>query len=153
MKTAALTTALLGVVAPGAHSRIVSRHENRRLSEEAGSAPAAAPVYCDDPVQKAKVEFPEDLVGRAAGAGGLNFDMHSGYVNVTDAPDYLFYWLFEADMDAEAAADAPLIVWTNGGPGCSAMEGATTENGPLVLYRIKESYELATGQLSANPYA
>ena len=45
-------------------------------------------MYCDDPVQKAKVEFPEDLVGRAAGAGGLNFDMHSGYVNVTDAPDY-----------------------------------------------------------------
>jgi carboxypeptidase C (cathepsin A) len=62
-------------------------------------------------------------------------------------------------MDASAAAayaspeDVPLIVWTNGGPGCTAMEGATTENGPLVLYRIKESYELATGQLSDNAYA
>jgi carboxypeptidase C (cathepsin A) len=62
-------------------------------------------------------------------------------------------------MDATAAAtfsspeDIPLIVWTNGGPGCTAMEGATTENGPLVLYRIKESYELATGQLSDNAYA
>lgn len=33
------------------------------------------------------------------------------------------------------------------------MEGATTENGPLVLYRIKESYDLATGQLSDNAYA
>jgi carboxypeptidase C (cathepsin A) len=62
-------------------------------------------------------------------------------------------------MDKEAQAelypnpaDVPLIIWTNGGPGCSAMEGATTESGPLVLYRIKESYQLATGQLSDNPY-
>lgn len=56
-------------------------------------------------------------------------------------------------MPEDEAKDAPLIVWTNGGPGCSAMEGATTENGPLVLYKIKESYNLATAQLSRNPYA
>lgn len=148
MKATVFTAALMCLAAPGAYSRIVARHEDREVF-----TPPASQSYCSDPVAKAKVEFPESLLGRAAGADGLNYDMYSGYVNVTTAPDYLYYWFFEADMDEAAAADAPLIVWTNGGPGCSAMEGATTENGPLVLYRIKESYDLATGQLSSNPYA
>lgn len=80
--------------------------------------------------------------------------MYSGYVNITQE-DWLFYWFFEADQtsnDYDNPQDIPLIIWTNGGPGCTAMEGATTENGPLVLYRIKESYELATGQVYPSPY-
>ena len=58
----------------------------------------------------------------------------SSYVNVT-SEDWLFYWFFESK---EAAGEkAPLMLWSNGGPGCSAMEGATTENGPMVLDMIK----------------
>lgn len=52
------------------------------------------------------------------------------------APDYLFYWFFST---RDKNPDAPLIIWTNGGPGCTAMEGATTENGPLFLLDIKEA--------------
>lgn len=44
-----------------------------------------------------------------------------------------------------------------GGPGCSAMEGATTEIGPLWLFDIKESCTSDvcdfTRQLSNNPYS
>jgi carboxypeptidase C (cathepsin A) len=46
-----------------------------------------------------------------------------------------------------------------GGPGCTAMEGATTENGPLALFDIKESCTGGVGncdyteQFSRNPYA
>mmetsp|Transcript_52363 Transcript_52363/g.103980 ORF Transcript_52363/g.103980 Transcript_52363/m.103980 type:complete len:490 (+) Transcript_52363:48-1517(+) len=136
-----LALALIPLVA----GRISSLHGRRETI-------AGGDTYCTEPVAKGKVVFPDSLAGRTV----QNYDMYSGYVNIT-TQDWLFYWFFEADASAVEAysdpADVPLIIWTNGGPGCSAMEGATTENGPLVLYRIKESYDLATGQLSDNPYA
>lgn len=49
-----------------------------------------------------------------------------------------------------------LFFFCKGGPGCSSMEGATTENGPLNLLDIKEACSDTscdyTGQFSANPY-
>jgi carboxypeptidase C (cathepsin A) len=110
--------------------------------------------FCASPVSKEKVVFPDSVAGRAK----INYDMYSGYVNVTNAPDYLFYWFFGAQNNADTA---PLIMWTNGGPGCTSMEGATTENGPLTLLDIKESCSNGganskcdyTLQLSSNTYA
>ena len=88
-----------------------------------------ADKFCTTPVSKSKVNFSDKLIGRA----NVNFDMYSGYVNVTSVPDYLFYWFFGTkDLNPEA----PLIIWTNGGPGCTAMEGATTETGPLWFFII-----------------
>ena len=63
--------------------------------------------FCETPVSKGKVNFPDSLVGRAK----INFDMYSGYVGISDAPDYLFYWFFSSQ---DGNADAPLIIWTNG---------------------------------------
>lgn len=98
---------------------------------------------CTMPVRRAPVVFPEDLVlGDAS-----DLTMFSGYVNVTQN-DYLFYWFAEASP--LAGPDAPLIVWSNGGPGCSAMEGMTTEHGPLVLFGVKEDGGLFSGKLSKN---
>jgi len=106
-------------------------------------------AYCTTPVQKAAVVFPDSLDGRAP----HKFNMFSGYVNVT-SQDWLFYWFVE---NANQDPKAPLLIWTNGGPGCSSMEGATTEIGPLVLEMIKESCSGPrcdyTQQLSLNPYA
>ncbi len=80
-------------------------------------------------------------------------DMYTGYIEVTSAPDYLFYWFYPT---LDGNEDAPLVVWTNGGPGCSSMEGATTENSPLVLFDMKEACSSSTcdytNQLSTNPY-
>ena len=64
-------------------------------------------TFCSSPVAKEKVVFPETLIGRA----NVNFDMYSGYVNVSSAPDYLFYWFFSTK---DKNPDAPLIIWTNG---------------------------------------
>ncbi|MCJ1485953.1 hypothetical protein MMC06_006129 [Schaereria dolodes] len=57
--------------------------------------------------------------------------------------DELFFWLFEAESQKQSEN---LIIWLNGGPGCSSLEGLTTENGPLAFYG--ESYTPASNQYS-----
>ena len=52
--------------------------------------------------------------------------------------DFLFYWFVEAKSTRNNGnANAPVILWSNGGPGCTSMEGATTEIGPLLLKGVK----------------
>ena len=64
-------------------------------------------TYCSNPVEKQEVSFPSDLAGQAK----ITFEMYSGYVAVTSAPDYLFYWFFSSQ---DGNQKAPLIIWTNG---------------------------------------
>ena len=104
---------------------------------------------CKVPITRAPVNFPSQyLVGFEP---VVDFVMESGYINVT-AEDYLFYWFTGAT--SAAPADAPVLIWSNGGPGCSAMEGATTEGGPMWLWDAKASAKTGfSGTLSRNAYA
>ncbi|KAL3796380.1 hypothetical protein HJC23_004177 [Cyclotella cryptica] len=45
----------------------------------------------------------------------------------------IFYWLFEPSSGSKSDDDTPLILWLNGGPGCSSMDGLWLENGPFRL--------------------
>ncbi|KAJ4752086.1 Carboxypeptidase [Rhynchospora pubera] len=63
----------------------------------------------------------------------VSFEQHSGYIEVGDnvSSKYrgLFYYFVEAEMDP---ASKPLVLWLNGGPGCSSLGvGAFSENGPF----------------------
>ncbi|KAJ5570954.1 Peptidase S10 serine carboxypeptidase [Penicillium sp. DV-2018c] len=42
----------------------------------------------------------------------------------------IFFWLFEAE---QREYDDNLIIWFNGGPGCSSLIGLTTGNGPITF--------------------
>jgi len=56
--------------------------------------------------------------------------MEAGYTNITNGK-HLYYWFFETFADDKA--NAPLVVWFQGGPGCSSLFGMFSENGPLTL--------------------
>ena len=60
-----------------------------------------------------------------------NFDKYgafSGYLPIEGTSKQIHYLFFEAQ---ENAKDAPVLIWFNGGPGCSSMLGFMQENGPF----------------------
>lgn len=50
----------------------------------------------------------------------------------------MFYWFVES---SSSPASAPVILWTNGGPGCSGLGGFLTEQGPLRAMHVQATNE------------
>ncbi|CAG2111856.1 unnamed protein product, partial [Medioppia subpectinata] len=57
----------------------------------------------------------------------INFKQYSGYLSIGDGKHY-FYWFVESQKDPKTA---PVVLWLNGGPGCSSLFGKLQENGPF----------------------
>ncbi|PSS29359.1 Serine carboxypeptidase-like [Actinidia chinensis var. chinensis] len=82
-----------------------------------------------------------------------NFKQYAGYVNVDESKGRsLFYYFAEA---AYNPSSKPLVLWLNGGPGCSSLGvGAMTEIGPFgvnpdgkTLYRRKHAWNKVANAL------
>jgi len=58
------------------------------------------------------------------------FGLYSGYIALPNTSKTIHYVFAEAQTNS---ADAPVMIWTNGGPGCSSMLGFTQENGPFYV--------------------
>ncbi|KAL9236759.1 hypothetical protein vseg_011393 [Gypsophila vaccaria] len=74
----------------------------------------------------------EDLVTDLHGQPEVEFQHYAGYVTVNEEKGRaLFYWFYEASTNPQ---DKPLVLWLNGGPGCSSVGyGATQEIGPFLV--------------------
>ena len=77
----------------------------------------------------------------------VSFSQFSGYITVDPlAGRALFYWLIEAPKTSKPTSK-PLVLWLNGGPGCSSVAyGASEEVGP---FRVRPDGKT----LYLNPYA
>ncbi|ELQ36921.1 hypothetical protein MCOR27_009691 [Pyricularia oryzae] len=67
---------------------------------------------------------------------------YSGYLDDEANDKHLFYWFFESRNDPK---NDPVVLWLNGGPGCSSLTGLLFELGPGA---INDKIEIVH-----NPYA
>ncbi|KAF0698234.1 Aste57867_11138 [Aphanomyces stellatus] len=61
----------------------------------------------------------------------INFDHYAGYIPLPSNGQKMFYWLVESE--SKDSTKDPLILWLNGGPGCSSLGGMFTELGPFIV--------------------
>ncbi|XP_024031006.1 serine carboxypeptidase II-2 [Morus notabilis] len=102
----------------------------------------AIPSFSRDPLAQQRLDRVEKLPGQNF---IVSFEHYSGYVRVNEESGRaLFYWFFEA---AEDPASKPIVLWLNGGPGCSSIAyGEAEEIGP---FHIKPDAKT----LYLNPYS
>ncbi|XP_050227921.1 serine carboxypeptidase-like 45 isoform X2 [Mercurialis annua] len=72
----------------------------------------------------------DDKLASLPGQRQVSFHQYAGYITVDETQQRaLFYYFVEAEVDP---ASKPLVLWLNGGPGCSSLGGgAFTEHGPF----------------------
>eukprot|EP00656_Telonema_subtile_P032308 TRINITY_DN3542_c0_g1_i2.p1 TRINITY_DN3542_c0_g1~~TRINITY_DN3542_c0_g1_i2.p1 ORF type:complete len:509 (+),score=117.33 TRINITY_DN3542_c0_g1_i2:126-1652(+) len=85
--------------------------------------------------------------------------LYSGYLDASPATEprnsiHMHYMFMEAEQDP---TNAPLLIWSNGGPGAGSEFGIYTELGPLVLsdasLQTSEYNQTKIPTLFRNPYA
>ncbi|CAJ0558091.1 unnamed protein product, partial [Mesorhabditis spiculigera] len=97
-------------------------------AEERQAAPDVPPFNTNDTGlnARAKADMIQSLPGITF---PITYRMFSGYLTPQVAKTHhLFYWFVESQNDP---VNDPVLLWLNGGPGCSSLGGFFTELGPL----------------------
>ena len=71
----------------------------------------------------------DDILKQLPDCPAFDFNMYSGYLDV-NANKSLHYTLVESQDNPETD---PLLIWFNGGPGCSSMLAFMQEHGPCII--------------------
>ncbi|EPS74136.1 hypothetical protein M569_00619, partial [Genlisea aurea] len=90
------------------------------------------------------------LISRIPGFdGNFSSDHHAGYVTIDDTyGKRLYYYLVESESNPSTD---PVVLWLNGGPGCSSFDGFVYEHGPFNFEAAQPSGSLPI--LHPNPHS
>ena len=72
----------------------------------------------------------------------------AGYISVGESKQ-LYYYFVESLNDP---SDDPVVLWLNGGPGCSSLDGFVYEMGPM-KFNLRTGDDGLETELTENPYA
>jgi carboxypeptidase C (cathepsin A) len=71
----------------------------------------------------------DQIINLPGAPPNLTFNQYAGYLDIYPPNNRsIFYWFVESMQNP---ATAPVVFWTNGGPGCSGLIGFMTEQGPF----------------------
>lgn len=108
---------------------VISRRNNYTSPSNSALTASDKRIDFENPVRSAQ----EDEIKQLPGLEGsfASFKHYSGYLEADNSSNRFFhYWFTESKSNP---ANDPLVLWLNGGPGCSSMHGLLTELGPFRL--------------------
>jgi carboxypeptidase D len=116
------------------HKFGIFRHANAITEKRVANKPFTHPE-----IQKRATSFfatnkTEPFSVNGTGLPEVPFDIgesYAGLLPISDDPAEtrkLFFWFFPSK---EAGTQEEIVIWLNGGPGCSSLSGLLTENGPF----------------------
>lgn len=122
-------------------SLINNYHRDYRYDTSSILSSIYSPVY----ISKQDGLMEADKIDKLPGQPKVPFDQYGGYVTVDEKNGRaLYYYFVESPQNS---SNKPLVLWLNGGPGCSSLGyGAMEELGP---FRVNKDGKT----LSLNPYA
>ncbi|KAH8165474.1 hypothetical protein CIB48_g2769 [Xylaria polymorpha] len=118
-----------------------ARSEVNHLEHYLATRKVPEPRFANDNTTKFAVN--------GTGVPDVDFDVgesYAGYLPISDDPDdknELFFWFF---ANSEGSDAKEILLWLNGGPGCSSFEGVIQENGPF-------QWQYGTYKPVPNPWA
>lgn len=90
-----------------------------------------------------------EFVVNGTGIPEVDFDVGESYAGrlpisqQANDTNLLYFWFFPS---TNPAASKEILIWLNGGPGCSSLEGLLQENGPFL-------WQYGTFKPVANPWS
>ncbi|KAL1491742.1 hypothetical protein ABEB36_012293 [Hypothenemus hampei] len=109
----------------GAFPNFYPKLPTESLKDDPGLPLILTPLIEENKIQEAQ------SASRVSFSGFKNQSSYAGYFTVDKAFDSnLFFWYFPAQDDP---ANAPVVLWLQGGPGATSLIGLFAENGPFTV--------------------